>query len=143
MDSFERFWSAYPTRLGSNPKTPARMKFQKLVAGGENANAIISGATAYASQQRSAGKVGTEYIAMSVTWLNQRRWEDYATPTNTGPMVSQVFIEVDTPQWRAWESWRRSHEGRGWPQTDNRTPTGIQRGWWFKTEWPPQVEAAE
>lgn len=144
MESFERFWSAYPKRLGSNPKQPARMKFLKLVALGENEQAIVNGAHAYAQQQRSANKVGTEYIAMAVTWLNQRRWEDYDAPLNpVAAAAAKVFVEVDTPQWKAWEGWRRSCEGRGWPQTDRRTSTGIHRGFWFETEWPPQQQAAE
>lgn len=113
----------------------------KLVAAGENADAIVGGAGAYAAELRSANKIGTEFVAMAVTWINQRRWEDYDAPTSSAPVAVKVFVEIDTPQWQAWEGWRRSHEGRGWPQTDRRTPTGIHRGFWFETEWPPQVAA--
>jgi hypothetical protein len=51
------------------------LKFIRLVHGGVPAAAIIAGAKAYAEAEGS--NVGTPYIAQAVTWLNQRRWEDY------------------------------------------------------------------
>jgi hypothetical protein len=72
---FAEFWLAYPKRQGSNPKAPAHLKFIRLVHGGVPAAAIIAGAKAYAEAEGS--NVGTPYIAQAVTWLNQRRWEDY------------------------------------------------------------------
>lgn len=70
---FDQFWGAYPKRLGSNPKAPARAKFMTAVRRGSDPQKIIAGAQAYARE----AKVGTEFVCMAVTWLNQRRWEDY------------------------------------------------------------------
>jgi hypothetical protein len=148
VEAFERFWSAYPKRSGSNPKAPAHAKFVRCVARGCDPESLIAAARAYAKEL--GPKVGTEFVAMATTWLNQQRWQDYSTVIKPGALfqdptagAEKVFVDVDTPQWRAWESWRRSHEGRGWPQTDRRTPTGIHRGFWFDTEWPPHQVAAE
>ena len=142
MDSFDRFWAAYPKRYGSNPKAPARAKFERFVRAGADPEAIIGGARAYAEQESK--NVGTPYIAMASTWLNQKRWEDYAMQkTEIVPMIDRVFVEVDTPQWAAWVAWRKRTEGRSWMQTDHRIEGRIKRGWWFVSEWPPQAEAAE
>lgn len=84
---FDKFWLAYPERDGANPKAPAQKKFTAAVRAGEPPSAIIAGATAYARAETE--RVGTPYIAQAVTWLNQRRWEDYApvavAASTTGP----------------------------------------------------------
>jgi hypothetical protein len=72
---FDRFWLAYPKRKGSNPKAPARVKFERIIREGVEPLALVAGAKAYAEAEGS--NVGTPYIAQAVTWLNQRRWEDY------------------------------------------------------------------
>jgi hypothetical protein len=74
---FERFWSAYPKRDGSNPRKPAADKFRSLL---EKHNVspeeIIRGAQRYSASV--ADKEGPErrYIAQAITWLNQERWKD-------------------------------------------------------------------
>jgi hypothetical protein len=72
---FDKFWLAYPKRKGSNPRAPAKAKFYRLVLEGVESSAMIAGAKAYADAE--GANVGTPYIAQAVTWLNQRRWEDY------------------------------------------------------------------
>lgn len=42
---------------------------------GSDPEKIIAGAKAY--EKELGSKVGTEFVCMAVTWLNQRRWEDY------------------------------------------------------------------
>lgn len=88
LEDFDRFWLAYPKRRGSNPKMPARVKFGRIVGEGIEAAAIIAGAKAYAESE--ASNVGTPYIAQAVTWLNQRRWEDYKP---TAPTISPEEAE--------------------------------------------------
>ena len=75
---FLQFWKAYPSRDGANPKEPARKKFSALIKGGENADAIVAAAAAYADQLRPKGQIGTQYVAQAITWLDERRWLDYA-----------------------------------------------------------------
>lgn len=73
---FDEFWAAYPKRTPhANPKHPASLKYinarQKLKVPRE---VLLTAAKAYAASV--AGK-DPEMIAQAVTWLNQRRWEDY------------------------------------------------------------------
>lgn len=127
--SFDRFWSAYPKRQGSNPKAPAEAKFSRAVANGANPEAIIGGARQYANAL--GPKVGTEYVAMATTWLNQKRWQDYQ-PAEALPLAApaKVFVEYDSPQWQAWSKLRR------WPQHDFKVDGRYRRGWYFDSEWP-------
>jgi len=56
----------------------------------------------------------------------------------------KVFIETETPQWRAWWEYRKQTERRGIPQTDHRVCGILKRGWWLPAEWPPthkQIQA--
>ena len=76
-EAFDRFWLAYPKRKGTNPKHPARVKFFRAVKSGTDPEAMIAAAKAYASDLARERKEQTEYVCMAVTWLNQRRWEDY------------------------------------------------------------------
>lgn len=135
MEAFDRFWSAYPKRQGSNPKAPAEVKFARAVANGADPDHIISAARRYAADLGS--KVGTEYVAMTTTWLNQKRWQDYPKPDSTLPLQqdTRVFVEIDSPQWKAW---RRL---RSWPQNDFRVDGRYRRGWYFPTEWPAEATA--
>lgn len=71
---FERFWEAYPKRGGANPKKPARDKFERAVKRGADPEALVAAAASYAEVM--ADKVGTEFVAQAVTWLNQERWND-------------------------------------------------------------------
>lgn len=76
--AFIRFWQAYPKREGSNPRLPARDKFGRAVKAGADPEEIVAGAAAYRRQCDDSEQTGTPYVAQAVTWLNQRRWEDYA-----------------------------------------------------------------
>ena len=74
---FIEFWAAYPKRQGANPKAPAETKFLRAVASGVDAKAIINGARVYAEHCVANKITNTPYVAQAVTWLNQKRWEDY------------------------------------------------------------------
>lgn len=76
--AFDELWAAYPKRKGSNPREPARQKFRAALKSGTPPEQILAGAKAYAAEQRELGKVGTEFVAQLVVWLNQKRWADYA-----------------------------------------------------------------
>jgi len=76
LDAFERFWSAYPRRP-ENPKAPARQVFARLVKGGDSAEALIAAAGRYAAFCKASGK-DPLFIPHARTWLNQRRFEDFA-----------------------------------------------------------------
>ncbi|RKZ99056.1 MAG: hypothetical protein DRQ46_00070 [Gammaproteobacteria bacterium] len=75
---FERFWLAYPQRIGSNPKKPAYDKFKQIIKKGEaTADDMITGAKHYADHMHKIDRVNTEFIKMAKTFLNQREFNDY------------------------------------------------------------------
>ena len=47
-----------------------------------------------------------------------------------GEGFSKMFVEIDTPQWAAWQKVKHT------PQTDSRINGRLKRGWWFDAEWP-------
>ena len=74
---FDEFWQVKPKRKGSNPKDQARIKFIRAVASGIDPQKIVGAARAWAKDECANGKDGSEYVAMAVTWLNQKRYQDY------------------------------------------------------------------
>jgi len=142
---FEVFWAAYPKRKGPNPKKPARAKYHKLVRDGIAPEQIMVGVRRHADQMRETGKVGTEYVPRSDTWLNQWSPEDDApSPAVIVAKSTKFFVQLGTPQWTAWDSHFRAINGVGAPQTDIRWPDQInsplRRGYLFDTEFPPAAE---
>jgi uncharacterized protein YdaU (DUF1376 family) len=83
---FEIFWQVYPRREGANPKKPAFKKFAAAIMRGVDPAAIILGAKNYAAEVERQGKAGTQFVAQAVTWLNQERWADHQTASQSnGP----------------------------------------------------------
>jgi hypothetical protein len=81
-DFFQKFWIEYPKRGdASNPKKPAKDKFERAVRSGADPEIIIASAKRYREIEQSAGRAGTEKVAQAQTWLNQQRWNDYPAPT--------------------------------------------------------------
>lgn len=97
----ERFWKAYPSRgEAANPKAPALEKFARAVKSGADPEEIIAAAGRYAEIERRDGRAGTEKVAQAVTWLNQRRWQDYAAaPPSCASSPSLTFVARDSPEW--------------------------------------------
>lgn len=123
---FDAFWAAYPRRRGANPRAPARTSWDRATKRGASSEAILAGAKAYATDPST--KAGTEFVPMAVTWLNQRRWEDYkAAPRPVSQTAPASFlVAMDSPQWEAWAK----HLGKT-------PPINRQFGWRFPSEWPP------
>jgi len=104
-EKFEEFWAAYPTRGGaSNPKTPAREKFARAVKSGADPDVLIASAKRYADIERKGGRFGSEKVAQAVTWLNQKRWNDYPPSASAGPGAEED----------RWSSWLKSHARAIW-----------------------------
>ncbi len=76
-EQFEVFWQTYPSRgRHSNPKKPARAKFDAALKRGIAAADIIRGAQNYAAYaQREISN--PKHIAQALTWLNQERWTEH------------------------------------------------------------------
>lgn len=79
---FEELWSIYPRRDGANPKLPAYKKWLQIKNAGTDPKEIIAGVRGYSAA--ASKKIGTEFIATMLVFLNQRRWEQYLRGS-TGP----------------------------------------------------------
>ena len=76
-ERFDGFWRIYPSRRPhSNPKKPAREKFEAALKRGVPASVISRGAENYAVYVEQE-TTDPRYIAQAVTWLNQERWAEY------------------------------------------------------------------
>ena len=82
---FEVFWRAYPSRRPhSNPKKPARAKFEAAIKRGMAAADIIRGAKRYAAYVEREG-TDPRYVSQALTWLNQERWMEDQEAAATEP----------------------------------------------------------
>lgn len=73
--SFDRFWSAYPRKVG---KDAARKAFDKRRPDAEMVGAMLA-AIAEQSQTHGWIKDGGQFIPHPTTWLNEGRWQDETT----------------------------------------------------------------
>ena len=73
--TFEDFWKAYPKRKGSNPKRPAKAKWDKVVKQ-VHPNELLRCVESFAKRCSANGETNTQYVPMTKTWLNQARWEE-------------------------------------------------------------------
>jgi hypothetical protein len=87
---------------------------------------------------------GTEFVNWDAAWA---MWLDkIPSPKQTkqpklnGHVSAQCFIEVDTPQWIAWDNHYRKIKGIGPPVLCHKET--HKRGWYFGTEWPPPTPDA-
>jgi hypothetical protein len=101
MTDFLTFWYAYPRRKGSNPRFKAEEKWRKLIKDGVDPQHIVSSARKYADELRQMGKFDTEFVCMAATWLNQKRWLDYALNVED-ENVRQSNIDADMLK-RGWK----------------------------------------
>lgn len=70
-EDFDRFWAAYPRRVG---KGKARKAFEKAIK--TTTLAAMLDALAWQRNQPQWVKDGGEYVPHPTTWLNQERWAD-------------------------------------------------------------------
>jgi hypothetical protein len=122
--AFQRFWQAYPKRQGANPKEPARKAFRAAVTSGVDAETVIAAARRYAAELQRDNKLGTQFVARAVTWLNEKRWGDYPPPP--GAAVAGFYARDGSAELAAWDAFR----GRAYPRDRN-------GGWHVPAQWPP------
>ena len=73
---FDEFWTAYPKRTGSNPKEPARKSYLKATGSGDVSPVELLAATKrFAASDHARDP---QFVPMASTWLNQKRWQEYA-----------------------------------------------------------------
>ena len=66
---FEKAWSEYPARNGSNPKGRALKAWRARIASGATPDQILSGVRRYAAWCRATGKVGLETVKQAATFF--------------------------------------------------------------------------
>jgi hypothetical protein len=77
---FEVFWRIYPHRGEfSDPKKPARVKFDAAVRRGVDPAAIIAGTKRYRAHVEQEG-IKAQYVTQAKTWLNEERWTQLHEP---------------------------------------------------------------
>ncbi len=82
---FQNFWRVYPSRgRHSNPKKPARAKFEAALKSGVAAADIIRGAENYAAYVERE-HTNPKYVVQAKTWLNEERWTQYHEEAATEP----------------------------------------------------------
>ena len=77
-ERFERFWKAYPNKVG---KKAAVKAFEKIKVSDELLETMIS-ALERAKQSARWQRDDGQYIPNPATWLNQGRWEDEMKPAS-------------------------------------------------------------
>ena len=93
---FERFWDAYPVKVG---KAPARAAFAKIepAATAEFVDHLVGRITeqsAWPQWTQSNGR----FIPHAATWLNQRRWEDEMNAEESAN-AKVVSNEIEDQDW--------------------------------------------
>jgi len=77
---FAAFWRIYPHRGEfSDPKKPARLKFETAVKRGVDPAAMIAGAERYRAHVEQQG-TEPKFRAQAKTWLSQERWTERHEP---------------------------------------------------------------
>lgn len=110
--TFADFWTAYPPRKGSNPKAAARTKWDSAIKNGVEPEIIVNAAKAYRDEMIAAGQLGTEFVCHARTWLNQKRFLDYAPD----PEGKERAARLDADMARRGYIW----DGIRWSKTDQR-----------------------
>lgn len=84
---FEKFWCAYPKKIG---KGAAEKAFAKAGVGIELILAAVNRQAATEQWQKDGG----QYIPNPATWLNQRRWEDGVVEIKPQVIARQDFTGI-------------------------------------------------
>ena len=97
MSTFADFWNAYPSRKGSKAKAEAEKRFKLAIKKGADPTYIISSAKKYRDESREQRNIDTPFVCLASTWLNQKRWMDYAFVPAV-PVDPELAEPVD-PRW--------------------------------------------
>jgi len=131
-EGFAEFWKAYPKRDGDNPRKPAVRAYAKVIRDGADPAAILKAVRAHAADLQAKGKVGTEFVPLATTWLNQGRFERFTGGAGDHPgggappdLASRLAGITD-------DSWRervRLWKARGghWPWQQHTEPPDDPR----------------
>lgn len=146
--AFDRLMTAYPAR-GDNPRAPALAVFARLVATGEEPEALIRAAGRFAEVMKAEGRE-PRMIPHTRTWLSQRRFDDYLTdvpasapgdaprPNPEHPLF-WLAAEIGEAAWLSYIGPLTVEEEAGMPLIVARTAFQLDR--LRKAGWQAMIEA--
>jgi uncharacterized protein YdaU (DUF1376 family) len=85
-ERFERFWKAYPKKVG---KDAARKSFDKRKPTEELLGKMLTAIDQQSTSQQWT-RDGGQYIPNPATWLNQGRWQDHAIDEQPNPFAGGI-----------------------------------------------------
>lgn len=107
LKRFEKFWTAYPRKVG---KGAAMKAWGKLVLTEDLDRTILDALSSQIASGLLDLRENMEFCPHPATWLNQRRWEDEVGAIESiGPRASPIAVEERTA---AIEAYRRVLEER-------------------------------
>lgn len=122
---FNQFWQQFPTDSLMSKKAAAEA-FRRL--SDADKRLAIDSLPAF----RTYCSAHPDYRTVhACRYLSQRRFEGFLAAAKRASQ--QVFVPETSPAFAAWQQRRRT------PVTDSREHGG--RGWYFPSEWPPQLVA--
>lgn len=96
--TFDKFWSAYPKRVG---KEPARKAWMKIKPNATTLTAILKAIEVHKTTDGWLKDKG-QFIPNPSTWLNQKRWEDeIETAISDKPVSYLDSINASNADWLA------------------------------------------
>lgn len=115
-DGFERLWGERPKRDGTDPKRRAYQAYNARLRDGYTVEQMVSGVVAYRGWLEAKGKIGTEFVLQTATFLGPdcHFLGDWTIRSSPGGSVSPEVRERAQEAWkRLWDylSGRMSHAG--------------------------------
>ena len=99
----EEVLPAYPKRKGRSPPAPAEAAYVKARKGGALHEDIIAGIHGYIRQLRGTDRLGSQFVAMMATWLNQQSWKEFQVAAVAKPepvTISDERWRVEVRDWK-------------------------------------------
>jgi uncharacterized protein YdaU (DUF1376 family) len=128
---FEEFWKSYPKREGPNPKQPAKLVYDRLLAKGAKHELIMHALAAHRNEHPNP----TRFVPHARTWLSQHRFEDER------PQVEiDLWVAADDPRMGLYiEKYRCEHHGVAPQQTQH----NGKNGYVIPQHYPEQIKPRE
>jgi uncharacterized protein YdaU (DUF1376 family) len=94
---------------------------------------IASEVAKFRAHHAEKGTLSHDWSASWLKWCS--RWDGKSMPIKPPiggdvSAVQKVHVKADTPEWEAWQTYRKKTTGKG-------TPTDKRFGWYFDSLWPP------
>jgi hypothetical protein len=128
-EGFAKFWAGYPTDANMSKKEA--FDVWKRISD-ENRQLALESLPAFRSHCTS----NPDYRPIhACRYLSKERFAGHVATAQK--LNAQRFVEIDTPQWVAWQEHLMKTRGKGSPVTIGDANGKRARGWTFEAEWPP------